>query len=223
MKKIVSVLFIAASVAILAVGCKGKDSVANDPKAVLIAFFERMAKKDMDGAAMLATKESKATMDMMKKAMTMAESMKDKMGGLKDSMDKKDPAEEFKKMKIGEAKIDGDKATVSVTNPSKDDKTFDFPLKKEGGEWKVDFSMGTLMQMGMNQGGKSGAFDNMDKNDMSDTAGYSDKLDKLMNADSLKDAMKDAMGKLDSVMKNVDPEQMKKVQEAMKELNKMKQ
>ena len=53
----------------------------------------------------------------------------------------KDNAEDFKNMKIGEAKIDGDNATVSVTNPGKDNATFDFPLKKEGGDWKVDFSM----------------------------------------------------------------------------------
>lgn len=218
MKRVVTNLFIAAAFISVLVGCKGKDSVANDPKAVLIAFFEKMAQKDMDGAAKLATKESKGTMEMMKKAMSMAESMKDKMGGLKDSMDKEDPAEAFKKMKIGEAKIDGDNATVSVTNPSKDDKTFDFPLKKEDGSWKVDFSMGTLMKMGMNGAGKSGGMNDMDMN-QPDTAGVSDKMKEFMNTDTLKKALE----KLDTMMKKLDPEKMKELNEAMKKLEGMKQ
>jgi hypothetical protein len=57
-------------------------------------------------------------------------------------------------MTFGDAKIDGDKATVSVTNPAKGKEPFEFPLVKEGGEWKVDFSMSTLMKMGMNQAGQ---------------------------------------------------------------------
>ena len=142
MIKKLNTLLIAATVLTLAVGCKGKDSVANDPKTVLISFFERMSKKDFDGAAKLATKDSKSTMDMMKKAMDAAE----KMGGLSDKTKKDDPSEEFKKMQVGDAKIDGDNATVSVTNPSKDNNVVNFPLKKEGGSWKVDFSMATLMK-----------------------------------------------------------------------------
>ena len=215
MKKIVNSFFLAATVVVLISGCKGKDRVANDPKAVLVAFFEKMTKKDIDGASKLATKESQGTMQMMKKAMDMAENMKDKMGGLKDSTDK-DPSEEFKKMKIGETKIDGDNATVSVTNPDKDDKVVEFPLKKEGGEWKVDFSMGTLMKMGMDAGKKSG-FDDSDKAP-DDTAGFNDKMNNLLNADTLKQAFE----KLDTALKNLDPEKLKKLKETMKELQKMK-
>jgi Domain of unknown function (DUF4878) len=150
MKKNLINFFIATAVITLAVGCKGKDKTSNDPKAVLTSFFEKLSKKDLDGAAKLATKDSKGTLDMMKKAMDAAE----KMGKMGDDAKKDDPTEEFRKMKIGEAKIDGDNATVSVSNPSKDDKSFDFPLKKEDGNWKVDFSMGTLMKMGMEQAGK---------------------------------------------------------------------
>ncbi|MEQ1675693.1 MAG: DUF4878 domain-containing protein [Chitinophagaceae bacterium] len=215
MKKLLTSLLIVTAVITLVVACKGKDKVANDPKAVLVAFFERMAKKDMEGAAKLATKESQGTMEMMKKAMTMAEDMKGTLGKEKDSADK-DPSEDFKNMKIGEAKIDGDKATVSVTNPSKDDKTVEFPLKKEGGEWKVDFSMGTLMKMGMDQAGKSGGLDGFGTD--ADTVGINDKMNNLMNADSLKEGLE----KLDSALKSLDPEKMKEMKDALKSLEKLK-
>ncbi len=161
----------------LLTGCKGKDStVANDPKAVVSAFFERMAKKDLDGAAKLATKESKATIDMMKKAIEAAEKM-----GIKDTASKDDPSEEFKKMEIGEVKINGDNATVAVINHAKGDVTNQFPLKKEGGEWKVDFSMGTLMKMGMDEAGKT----KDENNTGADSSGVDKMLKDLMNNDTL--------------------------------------
>jgi hypothetical protein len=191
----------------LITGCKGKDKVANDPKAVVTAFFERMSKKDIDGAAKLATKESKATMDMMKKAMDAAEKM-----GMKDSASKEDdPSEEFKKMEIGEAKIDGDKATVSVTNHAKGDKIQEFPLVKEGGEWKVDFSMATLMKMGMDEAGNSNPDDTINE---SDTSGI---------RDFMTDSLKKGLNELDSALKELDPEKMKEMKDAMKELEKMKE
>jgi DNA-directed RNA polymerase specialized sigma54-like protein len=196
MRKNLTALFIAIAAITLAVGCKGKDKVADDPKAVLTAFFERMSKKDMEGAAKLATKDSKGTLEMMKKAIDMGE----KMGKMGDSAKKDDPSEEFKKMKIGDAKIDGDNATVSVSNPGKDDKVVDFPLKKEGGSWKVDFSMATLMKMGMNEAKQTEGLD----------------LNNMMNSDSLKNGLQ----QLDSLMKDIDPEKLK---ESMKELEKLKE
>jgi hypothetical protein len=215
MKKKITPFLISAAVMILAAGCKGKDSVSNDPRAVLITFFERMAKKDIDGAAKLATRDSKSTMQMMKKAMDAAEQIGEMPGAVK----KNDPSEDFKKMQIGEARINGDNATVSVTNPSKDNNTFDFPLKKEDGNWKVDFSMGTLMKMGMEQAGKNKNFMN-DNNAPADTTGISDRMNKLLNGDSLKTGLE----KLDSLMKNIDPEKMKKMKDALKSLEKqMKQ
>jgi hypothetical protein len=51
-----------------------------------------------------------------------------------------------KNMKIGSAVIDGDKATVPVTD-SKSNESTDFLLKKEKGDWKVAFDMSTLMDM----------------------------------------------------------------------------
>lgn len=196
--------FLAVAVIALAIaGCKGKDGVADNPKAVLIAFFERMSKKDLEGAAKLATKDSKGTMDMMKKAMDMAEKMK--------GLDKKDedPAEDFKNMEVGDAKIDGDNATVSVTNKKKNE-TVDFPLKKEGGSWKVDFSMATLMKMGMDKAKQGG--NDINQEDI-------EKM-KNFNMDSLTDQINSA---LDTVKKALSPENMDKMKDAMKELEKMNQ
>ena len=189
MKKLTIYFVFASTLLLMIAGCKGKDKTANDPKAVVTAFFERMSKKDLEGAARLATKDSKGTIDMMKKAMDAAE----KMGSLKDSASKgSDPTEDFKKLVIGEAKINGDNATVSVTNPDKNNEMNEFPLKKEGGEWKVDFSMATLMKMGMDKAGTE-----MNSMNNSDTTGVTDGMKDLMNSDSLKEAM----GKLDSLMK----------------------
>lgn len=148
MKKIQFTFLITGICALLIAGCKGKDSVASDdPKAVITAFFDKMAKKDIDGAAKLCTKESQSTLDIIKKGMDAAESMKS------DTAKKEE--EDFKDMVVGDAKIDGDKATVAVSN-KKDKKTVDFPLKKENGSWKVDFTMGTLMKMGMDEASKNG-------------------------------------------------------------------
>ena len=214
MKKITNSLLIASAIVMLTAGCKGKDKVVNDPKAVVVAFFERMAKKDFDGAAALATKDSKATLDMMKKAIDAAEKM-----GMKETTPKDDPTEEFKKMVIGEAKIDGDNATVSVTNTVKNNKTNDFPLKKEGGSWKVDFSMATLMKMGMDDAGKTDTGDSDTNGTDTDTTGTTDKMKDFFNSDSLKKGIEG----LDSILKTLDPEKMKEMKEALKELEKMKQ
>lgn len=195
MKKLITVFFIATAITLALIGCKGKDSVANDPRAVLTSFFERISKKDIEGASKLATKDSKSTMDMMKMGMDMAEKMKDKM-----TKEQKDPAEEFKNVEIGEAKINGNDATVAFKN-KKNDTSFDFPLKKEDGSWKVDFSMSSLMKMGMEQAGKTGGTENM-------------------TSDSLTKGLKQLQ---DSIMKVInDPEKMEKMKEALKELDKLK-
>lgn len=178
--------------ATLFVACKGKDKVADDPKAVLTAFFERMANKDIEGATKLATKDSKGTMDMMKKAIDAAENIKGTLENSKTEQD--DPVENFKSMEFGSAKIDGDKATVSVTNKKKNE-TFDFPLTKEGGSWKVDFSMSTLMKMGMNSM----------KNQGTDTEGTNLDPTENFNLDSLKEGLE----KAEDVLKDLDPEKLK--------------
>ena len=141
-------------------------------------------------------------MDMMKKAMDMAEKMK----GTEKT--EEDPAEDFKNMVVGDAKIDGSNATVSVTNKKKNE-TVDFPLKKEDGSWKVDFSMGTLMKMGMDKAKEDGTDINQED------------IDKMkdFNMDSLKKGFET----IDSALKSLDPKQMEQMNDAMKELQKMKQ
>ena len=72
MKRLLTVLFLSGAITLLMAGCKGKDAVVNDPRAVITAFFDKMSKKDMDGAAKLCTKDSKSTIDLMKKAVEAA-------------------------------------------------------------------------------------------------------------------------------------------------------
>jgi Domain of unknown function (DUF4878) len=200
MKKIIPAFFVAAAITLLAIGCKSKGgAVANDPRAVLVSFFERLAKKDIEGAAELATKDSKGVMMMMKTGMDMMEKMKDNPL-MKDnaSMKQNDPMDEFKNLEIGDAKINGDEATVAFKNKKKNE-AFDFPLKKEDGGWKVDFSMATLMKMGMQEGAKNGDM-NRDFNSIP--------LDSLQNG----------MKQIDSLMKTIDPEKLKKLKEAMEKM-----
>ncbi len=176
-------------------GCSGS---SGDPKAVLVAFFDKMSKKDLDGAAKLATKESKSTMEMMKKAIEMGEKFKD------TNAKEEDPVEDFNNMVIGDAKIDGDNATVSVTNKKKNE-TFDFPLKKQDGSWKVDFSMATLAKMGMDNAKKEGGMDQKDIDDL-----------KNFNMDSLTKGLKT----LDTVLKKITPEDMEKMKKMGEEMKK---
>ncbi|HUR64804.1 MAG TPA: hypothetical protein VMZ03_00515 [Chitinophagaceae bacterium] len=186
MRKNQITFLIASFCALLITSCKGKDSVAgNDPKAVITAFFEKMSKKDIDGAAKLCTKESKSTLDIIKKGMDASKTM--------ESDSAKKDEEDFKDMVIGEAKIDGDKATVSVSN-KKDNKAVAFPLKKEGGSWKVDFTMATLMKMGMDEAGKNGEDLFKDEEGKIDTANMDiDKMGDTLNNElqKIKDELKE--------------------------------
>ena len=201
MKKIFSFLLLAIAMGSISTGCGGGGMSNASPKEVLVAFFEKLSKKDIDGATKLATKDSKATMDMMKKGLDMAEKMKDQ---IKDK-EKEDPTEEFKNMEVGEAKISGDNATVAVKNKKKDEEV-EFPLKKEDGAWKVDFSMATLMKMGMDQKNKHSEMNN-DEN-----------MNGMGEVDSA--SLQKGLEVLDSSLKKVDP---KKLEETMKALEKLKQ
>lgn len=187
-----------AAIAIMTAALTGCSGSSGDPKSVLVAFFDKMSKKDLDGAAKLATKESKPTLDMMKKAIEMGEKFKDA------NTKEEDPAEDFNNMVIGDAKIDGDNATVSVTNKKKNE-TFDFPLKKQDGGWKVDFSMTTLAKMGMD---KSKEKEQMDP----------EKLDELKNFSM--DSLKKGMETLDSALKAIKPEDIEKMKKVGEEIKK---
>lgn len=198
MKRTLQLFALFAVVAVFFAACSAKDS--DDPKVVLKTFFERLAKKDLDGAAQLATADSKSTLDMVKKGMDMAEQAK-------DSIKQEDPMKEFQDVEFGDAKIDGDKATVTVTHKTKKDQPpADFTLLKQDGKWKVDFSMAALMKMGqqqINQGatvpgaGEHGALDSLN-----------------LNTEELQKAAKS----LDSVMKNVDPKQLEELQKQLENI-----
>ena len=195
MKKLNFLLVAIALMAATITGCSGSKG---DPKSVLVAFFDKMSKKDLDGATELATKESKSTMELMKKAIEMGEKFKD------ETKKEEDPVDEFKNMVFGDAKIDGDNATVSVTNKKKNE-TFDFPLKKQDGSWKVDFNMATLAKMGMDKANKDGEPDQKDLEEM-----------KNFNMDTLKKGMK----MLDTIMKQMTPEKMEELKKMGEEMEK---
>lgn len=173
------------------VSCKSKD-VANDPKSVLVSFFERMGKKDLDGAEKLSTKDSKATIQMMKKGMEMAEKMK-------ESGAKSEETEKFEGATFGDAKIDGDNATVPVKLKDGTNE-MEYSLKKEDGSWKVDFSMSALMKMGLNgaKEGADGTENNTDSLNNHENMNL-DSLSNLLNSDSLKNAMEQATKALDEL------------------------
>lgn len=164
------------------------------PKEVLVSFFERLSKKDLTGAGELATKESQTTISMMKTAFEMAEKYKD----LADKKETDDMAEDFKHVEFGDAVITGDAAVVPVKD-TKNNKSFDVPLKKEEGGWKVDFSPATVQKI---------ARDNAEPGD-----------DSMENMDP--EAMKRSMEMADSLMKNMDPEKMKEMQESLQKLQEM--
>lgn len=144
MKKLIAAALVCTTVFFLS--CNSTDS--SNPKSVLMSFFDALGKKDINGARKLATAESKSMLDMMEMGM--------KMGGA----DKKDDKYNKANMEFGEAKIDGDKATVPVKDKTSGETT-NYTLKKEGGGWKVAFDKSSMMNMGMDKMKEKGV-DNMD-------------------------------------------------------------
>ena len=170
--------------AIVLAGCNS--GAAGDPKAVLSQFFEALSKKDMAAASKLATADSKGMLDMMSMALKTE---------TKETM-KYDKAN----MEFGEAKIDGDKATVPVKE-MKSGETLNYVLKNEGGSWKVAFDMASLMNM---------ATEKMNEKGMNMPDSLNMMMDKLkeVNLDSLSRALKEGGNALDSAAKML--EQLKK-------------
>ena len=167
--------------AIFFAGCKGTDT--SDPKAVLTSFFDALTKKDISGARKLATSESKSMLDMMEMGM--------KMGG-----DKKDDGKYDKsKMEFGDAKIEGDKATVAVKDKNSGETT-NFTLKKEGGGWKVAFDKSSMMNMGM---------DKMKEHSGDIDSSINNGLDKLknVNMDSITNKLNESLDKLKDATKDL--------------------
>lgn len=179
-------LVVIAFSAICMTGCNNS-AASGDPKKVLTSFFEAMSKKDIAAARKLATADSKGTFDMMELGMKMSEG-KDAGG-----MEKYDNS----KMEIGEAKINGDQATVNVKEKSSGE-AVDFVLKKESGDWKVAMDMATLMTIGMQKMKEKG----MNGASIDSLRQGLDQL-KNLNTDSIKEMMNKGMQTLDSLKKKM--------------------
>jgi len=188
MKNIMRCIASFAVVTLIVAGCD--KATSSDPKVVLTEFFDRMMKKDFEGAAKLATKESQSMFSMMKMGLEMADKYK-------GSKEEKEAMEEFSTMEIGDATITGETAVVPVKN-KKRDLEMEFPLRKESGGWKVDFTMQTMMKMAKD-------------------AKHQESIDSLgenISAEEMEKGLKMA----DSIMKNMDPEKIKEVKKAMEKM-----
>ena len=118
-----------AGVGMIVSGCQSGSG--GSPKEVLNHFFDALINKNVDEAKKYVTKDSEGMMGMVQMGMNaVPDSTSEGM---------------FKKgnMEIGDAKIDGDRATVPVKEKATGEVT-DFVLKKESGQWKVAFDKSTL-------------------------------------------------------------------------------
>src|SRR5882672_7192350 len=103
--------FYLCTVSILAMtGCKSGSS-NTDPKATLTSFFKALSKKDLKEARKYSTKESESMLSLMELGMAMAEKM-----NVKENENKEFDKFNENNVEMGEATIDGDKATVPVKN-----------------------------------------------------------------------------------------------------------
>lgn len=128
MKKIL--LFLIPLIVIGAAGCK---TSSNDPQTVLNQFLDALNRKDIQEAKKYTTKDSEAMLSMIEMG------MKNVADSAKEMYDKKN-------MEMSSPVINGDKATIHVKDKQTGEGS-DFVLKKEGGDWKVAFDKGTLMNM----------------------------------------------------------------------------
>lgn len=193
MKRISVLLLALVTLAVATMGCNSAGS-SGDPKAVLMAFSEKMGKQDFDGAAQLATKESQPFIEMMKKAFEMMKGMK----GMMPENTKEQNG--FDEVTMGDAKINGDIALVPFTAKGKP--TFEFPLKKENGGWKVDLTSEALGKMGMDASSE-------------DSKAAMEEM-KNLNMDSLKKGLEMA----DTIMKQMTPEKMEELKKMGEEMEK---
>jgi hypothetical protein len=183
--KMKNYLFLIMSICFISItSCKNE---ANDPQATLSKFFDAMAKKDITAARKLCTEESKSMLDMMEMGM--------KMDSSKTETNKYDK----NKVEFGEAKIEGDKATINV-KPKEGGESLNFYLKKEKDGWKVAFDKNSMMEMGMDKM-KSEGIENADS--IAKSMGELKDIDlqeiKKMGIDSMRKDIRKSLLKLDSV------------------------
>lgn len=201
MKKIIVLLF-AGSVLIFS-GCKS-GSGGGDPKEVLVHFFDAIAKKDIEGAKKYVTKDSEGMLDMVKMGMNSVPDSANFMYGKEN-------------MEIGDAVVDGDRATVPVKDKKSGEAT-DFTLKKEDGNWKVAFDKSTLMEMAQKKMHEKGI-----NPGLLDSAGLHNPMEKLKNLS--KEDMEKAKLIMDSASKMLqkmkDNGQLEKGQKMLDSVSKM--
>ena len=190
MRNIVNAVAFSLVAAIVLISCSSVTS--NDPNAVLQEFFEHLAKKDIDGATKYVTSDSKPTMQMMKKGLDMAEKMK-------DSLPQSDPMKDFQDVVIEPARVMGDSAFIVVKSKSRQRPDAEFKLLKQSNGWKVDFTMSTLMRMGMKSVQSQG-------DEIRDSI--------HVNSEEIQKGMKMA----DSVLKNMDPQTLEDIQKKLENL-----
>ncbi len=160
-----------------------KNGTNENPKAVLASFFDALGKSDIAKAKTLATPESQMMLGFLE------------MGAAEAK--KKGEMEKFGKdnMEIGEAVIDGDKATVAVKE-KKSGEAINFTLKKIDGNWKVAFDKSSLMTMGMQKAQEKGI-------NLGDSINKGmEELNKI-NMDSLQTEMKKAMDTANEGMQKI--------------------
>jgi len=191
MKKITWLLAAFAFMMLIFTACNSSEKGSSDPKEVLKEFFEKLSKKDFAGAEKLATKDSKFLFNMMKQSLAMAESYNP------DSLKKEDIEENWKDVEIGEAKINDNIAYVPFKK-KKEDIAFDFPLKKEDGNWKVDFSFTTMMRLGMQEAKKRGI------------------INDSTNIMDIQKKMQEGLKMRDSIIENMDPATKEKMERTLK-------
>ena len=130
MKKIFFILSFVWSVIYL-IACSQHES---NPSTVLTSFFTAIGKKDIAAAKKLATFGSQGTLDIFEQGLTIA-----KDNTILDEMD-------LKKMEIGIAQIDGDDAVVPVKYRASG-VSVNYPLRREDGTWKVEFTENAISNM----------------------------------------------------------------------------
>lgn len=198
------IFMLLAGTVIFGAGCNSGGGIGgNSPKAVLEKFLSAIGKKDMDEAKKYVTKDSEAFVNMIKMGISMAGDTENEIYKEEDII-------------IGDAIIDGDKATIPVTNKNNEDKS-NFILKKENGKWKVAFNKESMMEM---SGQK------LEDTDLKDLQEEFSTEDMKAATEALKNMSKEDIEKANKVldsMKTMYEELNKdgKMDEAMKEATKM--
>lgn len=175
MKKLLSILF----VSIIFMSCDTGQSThgVNDPKDVLTRFFKALSEKNIPEAKKYVTADSEGMINMMQMSF-------DNMEAPVDNEDQFDPS----KVDIADAQIKGDIATVRVTEKQSGEST-NFTLKKEEGEWRIAFDMGTLYNMAAERIQQEGTdvhkadslLKNLSKEDAAELKKYTDTIQNLLN------------------------------------------